>query len=142
MTSKGEDFRGAANTLLDEDEVQGVLSGAFYSPRPEVEVQARPQAKAPRPNHYKVICISLYNEDLSRLDKMVEELKERGFTKANRSALIRCALEQIDLDKIPRGILGCCTKTLVARDRDVRFMDPGLKVGEKVLPKTRPCPLA
>ena len=35
---------------------------------------------------------------------LVEELKGRGGTKANRSALIRVALEQLDLDRGPRGL--------------------------------------
>jgi hypothetical protein len=51
-----------------------------------------------------VICISLYTKDLERLDALVEELKARGITKANRSALIRVALDQLDLDKVPRGL--------------------------------------
>jgi hypothetical protein len=51
-----------------------------------------------------VICISLYTKDLERLDALVDELKARGITKANRSALIRVALEQLNLDKVPRGL--------------------------------------
>jgi hypothetical protein len=35
---------------------------------------------------------------------MVDVLKSRGLTKANRSALIRAALEQVDLEKVPRGL--------------------------------------
>jgi hypothetical protein len=35
---------------------------------------------------------------------MVDELKAKGLTKASRSALIRHALEQVDLTKVPRGI--------------------------------------
>ena len=46
----------------------------------------------------------MYTEDLGRLDAMVEKLKARGLTKANRSALIRYALEHVDLDKVPKGI--------------------------------------
>jgi hypothetical protein len=88
--------------LLDRDEVEGVLSGAFYSPAPEPERRsARP---AERPSHYKVICISLYTGDLERLDEMVDELKAMGLTKANRSALIRHALSTVDLHKVPRGL--------------------------------------
>jgi hypothetical protein len=34
----------------------------------------------------------------------VDDLKARGLTKANRSALIRYALGEIDLDRVPRGI--------------------------------------
>jgi hypothetical protein len=55
-------------------------------------------------DHYKVICVSLYNDDLLRLDAMVEELKERGFTKASRSALIRFALDSVDLNKVKKGM--------------------------------------
>jgi hypothetical protein len=34
----------------------------------------------------------------------VDQLKARGVTKANRSAVIRAALEQLELDKVPRGL--------------------------------------
>ena len=60
--------------------------------------------RAAKPTHYKVICISLYTKDLERLDALVDELKARGMTKASRSALIRAALDQVDLDKVPRGM--------------------------------------
>ena len=95
-----EDGLGAAR-VLDADEVQGVLSGAFYSPEP---ARPRRQEPAPKPSHYKVICISLYTRDLERLDGLVDKLKARGLTKANRSALIRAALDQVDLEKVPRGM--------------------------------------
>ena len=88
--------------VLDADEVQGVLSGAFYAPEPAVA--ARNKKVAPKAEHYKVICISLYTRDLERLDGLVRELKARGLTKANRSALIRVALDQVDVDKVPRGL--------------------------------------
>jgi hypothetical protein len=84
---------------IDADEVQGVLSGRFYSPRNEPA-----REPADKPAHYKVICISMYTKDLARLDEMVAALKGRGLTKANRSALIRAALEQVDLDRVPRGM--------------------------------------
>ncbi len=57
-----------------------------------------------RPTHYKVICISMYTKDLKRLDDMVDALKAKGMTKANRSALIRYALSSVDLDHVPQGI--------------------------------------
>ncbi len=59
--------------------------------------------KKPRPTHYKVVCISLYVEDIDRLDSLVAELKRRGHSKANKSQVIRAALEQIDLDRVPRS---------------------------------------
>ncbi len=91
----------AAARVLDKDEVEGVLSGSFYTPRVSPEPRA---LAADKPTHYKVICISLYTKDLDRLDGLVDELKARGMTKASRSALIRAALDQVDLDKVPRGM--------------------------------------
>jgi len=101
---------GGAARVLDGDEVQGVLSGSFYSPlvgegaRGREGELAQSGGKAEKPTHYKVICISMYTKDLERLDALVEELKGRGVTKASRSALIRAALDQVDLDKVPRGM--------------------------------------
>jgi hypothetical protein len=100
--SERGNFRGAAARVLDRDEVEGVLSSSFYaSDKPLV---ARQPVAPEKPTHYKVICISIYTEDLARLDQMVDELKARGLTKANRSALIRYALGAIDLDRVPKGL--------------------------------------
>jgi hypothetical protein len=87
---------------FDRDEVEGVLSGRFYSQRETTPTTTEVQAD--KPTHYKVICISIYNDDLEHLDELVKQLKKRGMTKANRSALIRAALQQVDLDRVPRGI--------------------------------------
>ena len=57
-----------------------------------------------KPLHYKVICISMYTDDLKRLDTMVESLNARGQTKANRSAVIRYALSNVDLEQVPKGL--------------------------------------
>ena len=91
----------ATARVLDKDDVDGVLSGAFYSAPPQPD--SRKQL-AEKPSHYKVICISMYTKDLERLDALVDELKSRGLTKANRSALIRAALDQVDLDRVPKGM--------------------------------------
>ena len=106
MTARdGSGREGAAARVLDGDEVQGVLSGAFYSPSESGQFpKSSDRAQAPKPTHYKVICISMYTKDLERLDQLVDELKSRGMTKASRSALIRAALDQVDLDKVPRGM--------------------------------------
>lgn len=56
--------------------------------------------KPAKPTHYKALCISMYTKDIEALDAKVLELKRRGYTKANRSKLIRLALSQVDLEKI------------------------------------------
>lgn len=93
-----DDWTGRTSGLLDRDEVEGVLSGSFYTP------QRTRSREAEKPSHYKVICISMYTGDLAKLDDMVDKLKAKGLTKASRSALIRHALANVDLDKVPRGI--------------------------------------
>jgi hypothetical protein len=103
MARQDEAMGLSAARVLDGDEVQGVLSGAFYAPDAG-RGSVRSAKVIDKPSHYKVICISLYTKDLERLDALVDELKARGLTKASRSALIRVALEQVDLDKVPRGL--------------------------------------
>lgn len=95
MRDKTDEF--VMRNILDEEEV---LAETFFTRTGKKPRAAKP---APRPTHYKVCCISLYTEDIEKLDAMVAELKDRGYTKANKSALIRYALDTVDLDKMPRG---------------------------------------
>jgi len=97
--------------LLKHDplrEAETILSEDFYGkpmaqPANEVEHLATKKRKSPKekPTHYKVICISLYTKDIENLEEKVAELKSRGYTKANKSQLIRFALSQVDIDKLP-----------------------------------------
>ncbi len=104
--SDRDDYRQAAAKLLDPDEVEGVLTSSFYAAGsgPQVAERRLAAKAADKPTHYKVICISMYTGDLKRLDDMVDALKARGLTKANRSALIRYALSSVNLDAVPKGI--------------------------------------
>ena len=104
MAAREEGSGLAGARVLDGDEVEGVLSGSFYTPASSPRPAKKSDRPEDKPLHYKVICISMYTNDLERLDGMVEALKKRGLTKANRSALIRAALDQLDLEKVPRGM--------------------------------------
>jgi hypothetical protein len=96
-----EDKLMAHDPLADADTI---LTEEYYGrrrdPAPSVETRKPRATKQPRPTHYKVICISMYTQDLEDLDAKVAELKRRGWTKANKSQLIRLALSQIDIDKL------------------------------------------
>ncbi len=77
-----------------------VLERTFYQDeRPVAPVAVKP----PKPTHYKVVSISLYQEDIEKLEAMVAELKRRGHTKANKSQLIRFALDTVNLDALPKS---------------------------------------
>jgi len=82
-------------------ETDGILREQFYGRERPAPVQAA-KAKV-KPTHYKIVCISLYTEDIERLDSLVAELKRRGHTKANKSAVIRFALDTCDIGKMPKG---------------------------------------
>lgn len=58
--------------------------------------------RLPKPTHYRVVCFSLYERDLELLNAQVQELKSRGMTRANASAVVRLALAQLDLDAAMR----------------------------------------
>lgn len=90
--------------VFERSEVDEVLRDTFYRAEKQPP-NARPKRrrKKPKPDHYEVICISLYKEDLARLDGRVAELKEAGHRKMSRSALIRFALDTMDVSKLPRS---------------------------------------
>lgn len=101
-----EDKLMAHDPLSDADDI---LREEYYGRRQHPDAApVGPRRRAPngqlKPTHYKVICISMYTDDLAKLDEMVDALKARGLTKANRSALIRYALSGVDLDTVPRGM--------------------------------------
>jgi hypothetical protein len=92
--------------LMEHDplgEADLILTEEFYGRGDRRERLARAIEKKPKPTHYKIVCISLYTEDIERLEALVAELKRRGHTKANKSAVIRFALDTVDISKMPKG---------------------------------------
>ncbi|HJL42271.1 MAG TPA: hypothetical protein RMG48_13305 [Myxococcales bacterium LLY-WYZ-16_1] len=102
MSRRGSEPAGAGGLGEDPLSADELLQERFFGPAP-APAGRRPAAKE-KPSHYRVISISLYEEDFARLEAMVAELKRRGHTKANKSQLIRFALRQVDLDEVPPGL--------------------------------------
>jgi len=96
-----------ADTILREDfygQPKGITTQPVGTPAPVESVDAsarKPAKQKEKPTHYKVVCISLYTQDIENLEATVAELKRRGHTKANKSQLIRQALRLLDIDKLP-----------------------------------------
>ncbi|MCB9598521.1 MAG: hypothetical protein H6719_37750 [Sandaracinaceae bacterium] len=94
--------------LFDRDEVREVLEETFYKREP-AKAEPAPRRRRARSSKkkedvpYEVICISLYKEDLRRLDEKVKLLKSNGHRKMSRSALIRYALDTADLEGLPKA---------------------------------------
>ncbi|MFT4703438.1 MAG: hypothetical protein ACI81R_001129 [Bradymonadia bacterium] len=98
-----------SNPLVSDD-----ISSTFFGPRSEAKTEAqleRPKTRRKRRGasvktsapHYKIVSISLYNNDIDRIDELVSEWKAAGYPKANRSALIRYAISKIDASELPKG---------------------------------------
>ena len=94
MGTPGRDTARDIDTLFDDEE--RAVEHFFSPPVPPAS------RRGARPSHYKVISISLYREDIERLATLVEALKAKGHTRANKSMVIREALRQIDLGAVPR----------------------------------------
>lgn len=104
------DHLNAAKSLFDKDEVDGVLRDSFYvreepsGPRLaglDGGGRRRKKRAQKKADHYEILCISMYVEDLSRLDEKVAQLKQRGHRRMTRSALIRLALDRLALETVP-----------------------------------------
>jgi hypothetical protein len=90
----------AHNPLEGEQLLLDALYGAPPRLEPVPDAEPRAPERPPRPQHYKIISISLYTEDIDRLDRLVQELKRRGHYKANKSQIIREALARLDVDVV------------------------------------------
>jgi len=62
------------------------------------------EANATKVRPYKVVCISLYNDDITRLDAVVEKLKARNVRGVSRSSVIREALDRLDVGRVGRSL--------------------------------------
>ena len=82
-------------------ETEAILRQGFYGADQVAPRESAAEPARAKPTHYKVVCISLYTKDIENLEATVKELKRRGYTKANKSQLIRYALSMLDIDKLP-----------------------------------------
>lgn len=95
----GRDPFATDDTILRETFFRPGEHGAIAPGGPIVE--AAVAAKEPS---WRVISISLYPEDIERIDALVAELRASGHRRANRSQLIRYAISLVDASKVPRGL--------------------------------------
>ncbi len=94
-----DDPVGAIRGFFDDEE-RAVEE--FFDPKRPSKINRRTAPSTDKPTHYKVISISMYTDDIARLDELVKEAKGMGHTRANKSMLIREALRQLDLNALPR----------------------------------------
>ena len=68
----------ASDRVMAVNPLDDPLLDGFYKPHRGPGRPPKLAAARPKPTHYKIVCISLYTDDIDRLEKMVAELKKRG----------------------------------------------------------------
>lgn len=53
---------------------------------------------------FRLVTFSFYEDDVARLDALLQVARQKGHRRANRSQLVRLAIRQIDLDALPDDV--------------------------------------
>jgi len=85
---------------MDKD-ARMALYGALEADENDVK-KAKAKAIQENKETYKVITISLYNDDYELLNDYLKELKEEGYHRINKSKIIRYALRSVNIKNMPK----------------------------------------
>lgn len=116
MSTDPKDTSGLGSNPFGDDPLATTFYGAAPSPEPAVPdastVAARPARKKKKPTArqplpdgktWRLVTFSFYEEDVDLLDKLLAEAKARGVRRVSRSQIVRYALSQVDISKLPKG---------------------------------------
>ena len=84
------------NPLDDEDPVVAAL---YARPAARTKLPGRRPLQEGR--SWRLVTFSFYEDDVARLDALLLKAKKRGHRRANRSQIMRLALRQVDISKLP-----------------------------------------
>ncbi len=86
--------------------VETLYASAFNSPDmndiPEKTMRKLIRKRSHKPIHYRLGCISLYNKDIVRLEQLLRHSRRLGYSKANKSQIIRFALSRVNITEMPQ----------------------------------------
>ncbi len=87
------------------------LAEHFYRRAPPTSVPEktrRSRAKGRQPlkegRTFRLVTFSFYEEDVARLDALLEQAKKNGHKRVSRSQIVRLALRQVDVGDLPEVI--------------------------------------
>lgn len=73
---------------------------------------------------YRVVSISLYDDDIAQIDAKVADLRARGYRRASRSVLIRIAIALLDTRNVePPGQIPTAITSRPASVNDLLVTD-------------------
>jgi hypothetical protein len=117
-TSEGPPRRGARATRavetddvaeagLGDDPLDGAprdaLIDAFYGPPPNRRSKKKARGRQPLKDgrNFRLVTFSFYEDDVARLDALLQQARQQGRRRASRSQIVRLALRQVDVTKLP-----------------------------------------
>lgn len=110
--AREEEELGLGEDPLGADPVLETLYVPAGGPALAVDAKrGRPRGKRskdrkplPEGQTYRLVTFSFYEEDVARLDALLEAARKRGHRKVSRSQIVRLALRQVDLAKLPEMV--------------------------------------
>lgn len=76
-------------------------------PGPMVTVRRRPRSRSGQPRRpgrkFKIVSISVYDEDLAAIDAAVDRLRAEGHRHMFRSKLLRIAFSLLDIEQLAKA---------------------------------------
>jgi hypothetical protein len=109
-TKKVEEELGMGEDPLGRDPILETLY-APSMPERDAKPRGRPRGKRtkdrkplPEGQTYRLVTFSFYEDDVARLDALLDDARKRGHRKVSRSQIVRLALRQVKLDKMPEMI--------------------------------------
>ncbi|MBM4281679.1 MAG: hypothetical protein FJ137_13280 [Deltaproteobacteria bacterium] len=111
MATRASRPDGAEQGLGDNplaDPARDPLLDAFYGPGPAKRATKKKRGKGRQPlkdgKTFRLVTFSFYEEDVARLDKLLQEARRRGHRRVSRSQIVRLALRQVDLSQLPEEV--------------------------------------
>jgi hypothetical protein len=100
---------------LGDDPLAGAdvdpLAEHFYRRAPPATATEKPKrakVKGRQPlkegRTFRLVTFSFYEEDVARLDALLEQAKKNGHKRVSRSQIVRLALRQVDVSDLPEVI--------------------------------------
>jgi hypothetical protein len=86
---------------LGEDPLADPLVEHFYKPAKRSKAKAKGRQPLKDGQTWRLVTFSFYEDDVARLDALLEEAKKRGHRKVSRSQIVRLALRNVDLKNLP-----------------------------------------
>jgi hypothetical protein len=102
----GEEVGLGRNPLMEDE--PDPLAAHFYGDKPAARTRKGARGGGRQPladgRTFRLVTFSFYEEDVARLDALLEQARRAGHRRVSRSQLVRLALRQVNIAELPPEI--------------------------------------